>query len=41
VERRRVSFIPPPTIDPQRRARPGGLAAIDICEVAANALTSV
>jgi len=41
VERGRVSFIPPPTIDPQRRARPGGLAAIDICEVAANALTSV
>jgi hypothetical protein len=26
----RVEFIPPPAIDPQRRARPGGLAAIDI-----------
>ncbi len=26
----RVEFIPPPQIDPQRRARPGGLAAIDI-----------
>ncbi len=25
-----VEFVPPPTIDPMRRARPGGLAAIDI-----------
>jgi hypothetical protein len=36
----RVKFIPPPTIDPQRRARPGGLAAIDIDDAVANALTS-
>ena len=36
----RVEFIPPPTIDLQRRARPGGLAAIDIGDAAANALTS-
>ena len=35
----RVEFIPPPTIDLQRRARPGGLAAIDIGDAAANALT--
>jgi len=40
VTHARVEFIPPPTIDPQRRARPGGLAAIDIGDAAANALTS-
>ena len=30
VRTNRVDFIPPPTIDPARRARPGGLAALDI-----------
>ncbi len=28
-----VDFIPPPEIDPLRRARPGGLAAIDVGDV--------
>jgi len=28
-----VDFIPPPQIDPMRRARPGGLAAIDVGDV--------
>jgi hypothetical protein len=41
VERGRVSFIPPPTIDPLRRARPGGLAAITIDDATAHLLTSV
>ncbi len=27
-----VDFIPPPSIDPKRRARPGGLAALDVGE---------
>jgi len=30
VRANRVDFIPPPTIDPLRQPRPGGLAAIDI-----------
>ncbi len=30
VQAGRVDFIPPPSIDPLRTARPGGLAAIDI-----------
>lgn len=29
----RVEFIPPPTIDPARRPRPGGLAALDVAAV--------
>ena len=33
VRAKRVNFIPPPTIDPARRPRPGGLAAIDTNEV--------
>ncbi len=33
VREGRVDFIPPPTIDPTRRPRPGGLAALDINEV--------
>jgi len=27
-----VEFVPPPQIDPMRRARPGGLAALDVGE---------
>jgi hypothetical protein len=30
VQSNQVEFIPPPTIDPTRRPKPGGLAAIDI-----------
>lgn len=30
VEAGRVSFIPPPHIDPERRPRPGGVAALEI-----------
>jgi hypothetical protein len=30
VQGGRVAFIPPPQIDPERRARPGGMVAIDI-----------
>jgi len=30
VRANRVDFIPPPQIDPMRRARPGGLAALDV-----------
>ena len=30
IQHGHVNFIPPPTIDPSRRARPGGLAALDI-----------
>jgi len=30
VRANRVDFVPPPTIDPLRKARPGGLAAIDV-----------
>ena len=33
VQGGRVDFIPPPHIDPTRRARPGGLAAIDVDDV--------
>ena len=33
VRNGRVDFIPPPTIDPMRRPRPGGLAAITIDDI--------
>jgi hypothetical protein len=35
VTQGRVEFIPPPTIDPQRRAQPGGLTAIEISDAGA------
>jgi len=36
----RVAFIPPPSIDPQRKPRPGGLAAITVGECHADETTS-
>jgi len=36
----RVDFIPPPSIDPQRKPRPGGLAAITVGECHADETTS-
>jgi len=33
VQAGRVDFIPPPDIDPKRRPRPGGLAALDVGDV--------